>query len=102
MQALEPAINAIPLEPQIAFAELGQIKLGDHDLPAVLGRAAELARQTLPGTADVSVTIIDADQATTAAFTGQNAWASEPPACSGFAATSTPAASPAIRISRPA
>jgi GAF domain-containing protein len=73
MQALEPAITAIPLEPQIAFAELGQIKLGDHDLPAVLGRVAELARQTLHGAADVSVTIIDADQATTAAFTGKRA-----------------------------
>jgi GAF domain-containing protein len=72
-QALETVITAIPLEPQTAFAELGQIKLSDHDLPAVLGRIAELARQTLPGAADVSVTIIDADQATTAAFTGRRA-----------------------------
>ena len=64
-------MTAIPLEPHIAFAELSRIKLGDTDLPAVLGRVAELARQTLPGAADVSVTLIDADQASTVAFTGQ-------------------------------
>ena len=64
-------MTATPLEPHIAFAELSQIKLGDTDLPAVLGRVAELARQTLPGAADVSVTLIDAGQASTVAFTGQ-------------------------------
>ena len=44
-----------------------------------------------------------AGQATRAAkpTPAQNAWLSEPPACSGFAATSTPAAPPTIRISRP-
>ncbi|HEX9064917.1 MAG TPA: GAF and ANTAR domain-containing protein [Streptosporangiaceae bacterium] len=63
----------MPLEPQAAFAELGRIKLGDHDLAAVLSRVAEVARQTLPGAADVSVTILDADRAATAAFTGQRA-----------------------------
>jgi len=72
-QALEPVITDILLEPHIAFAELARIKLGDQDLPAVLTRVAELARQTVPGAADVSVTIIDADQAATAAFTGQRA-----------------------------
>ena len=63
-------MTATPLEPHIAFAELSQIKLSDTDLPAVLGRVAELARQTLPGAADVSVTLINAGQATTAAFCG--------------------------------
>ena len=64
----------MPLEPQVAFAELGQIKLGDGDLHAVLGRVAELARRTLPGAVAASVTLIEADRAYTAAFTGPLAW----------------------------
>ena len=68
-------MTATPLEPHIAFAELSRIKLGDTDLPAVLGRVAELAKQTLPGAADVSVTLINAGQASTVAFTGQLALA---------------------------
>ena len=68
--ALEPVITEIPLEPHVAFAELGQIKLGEGDLRAVLGRVAELARQTLPGVVGASVTLIESDRAYTAAFTG--------------------------------
>jgi GAF domain-containing protein len=69
-RALEPAITEVPLEPHIAFAELGQMRLGEDDLRAVLGRVAELARQTLPGVVGASVTLIESDQAHTAAFTG--------------------------------
>jgi GAF domain len=69
-RALEPVITEIPLEPQVAFAELGQMRLAEGDLRAVLGRVAELARQTLPGAAGASVTLIESDQARTAAFTG--------------------------------
>ena len=47
------------------------MKLDESDLQAVLGRVAELAKQTLAGTADASVTLIDSDRAYTAAFTGQ-------------------------------
>jgi len=47
------------------------MKLGERDLHAVLGRVAELARQTLPGVAGASVTLIESDRAFTAAFTGQ-------------------------------
>ena len=68
--ALEPVITEIPLEPHVAFAELGQMRLGDGDLRAVLGRVAELARQTLPGAVGASVTLIESDRAHTAAFTG--------------------------------
>jgi hypothetical protein len=46
--ALEPVITEIPLEPHIAFAELGQMRLGEDDLRAVLGRVAELARRPCP------------------------------------------------------
>jgi GAF domain-containing protein len=69
--ALEPVISATPLDPLAAFAELGRMKLGERDLQAVLGRVAELARQTLPGVAGASVTLVESDRAFTAAFTGQ-------------------------------
>ena len=59
----------MPLEPHVAFAELGRIRLAEADLNAVLGRVAELARQTLPGAAGASVTLVGSDQAYTAAFT---------------------------------
>jgi GAF domain-containing protein len=55
----------------VAFAELGRMKLGERDLRTVLGRVAELARQTLPGMAGASVTLVESDRAYTAAFTGQ-------------------------------
>ena len=57
----------------MAFAELGRMKLGEMDLDAVLGRVAELARQTLPGTAGASVTLVESGRAFTAAFAGQTA-----------------------------
>jgi GAF domain-containing protein len=47
------------------------MKLGESDLRAVLGRVAELARQTLPGIAGASVTLVEFDRAFTAAFSGQ-------------------------------
>src|SRR5580700_8987630 len=47
------------------------MKLGESDLKAVLGRVAELARQTLPGMAGASVTLVESDRAFTAAFAGQ-------------------------------
>ena len=55
----------------MVFAELGRMKLGERDLQAVLVRVAELARQTLPGTAGASVTLVESDRAFTAAFAGQ-------------------------------
>jgi GAF domain-containing protein len=51
-------------------AELAQLKLGQGDLHDVLDRVAELARQTLPGAADASVTLVEPDRAYTVAFTG--------------------------------
>ena len=47
------------------------MQLGDSDLQAVLGRVAELARQTLSGMVGASVTLVQSDRAYTAAFTGQ-------------------------------
>ena len=64
-------ITAGALDPLVAFAELGRMKLDEGDLQAVLGRVAELARQTLPGMAGASVTLVESDRAFTAAFAGQ-------------------------------
>jgi GAF domain-containing protein len=62
-----------PLEPQAAFLELGQIRFDNTDLDGVLMRVAELAKRTVPGTADVSVTLVDGAGPSTAAFTGPDA-----------------------------
>jgi GAF domain-containing protein len=64
-------ITGTPLDPLVAFAELGRMKLAESDLQAVLGRVAELARQTLPGVVGASVTLVESDRAFTAAFAGQ-------------------------------
>src|SRR5579863_3896201 len=64
-------ITGTPLDPLVAFAELGRMKLGESDLRAVLGRVAELARQTLPGMAGASVTLVESYRAYTVAFSGQ-------------------------------
>lgn len=64
---------ALPLEPQAAFLELGQIRFDNTDLEGILLRVAQLAKQTVPGTADVSVTLVRDQKAFTAAFTGQDA-----------------------------
>ncbi|HEX8344804.1 MAG TPA: GAF and ANTAR domain-containing protein [Actinoplanes sp.] len=60
-----------PLDPVEAFAALGNIRLGETDLDGVLARVADLAKQTIPGTTDVSVTLIRGKDAHTAAFTGE-------------------------------
>jgi GAF domain-containing protein len=53
-----------------ALAELAMIKYGDTDLEQVLHRVATLARQTLPGAGEVSVTLVPERGPYTAAFTG--------------------------------
>ena len=61
--------------PSHALAELGRIDLREHDVAAVLGRIAEVAKQTIPGTAEASVTLVEAGEARTAAYTGSIALA---------------------------
>jgi GAF domain-containing protein len=60
-----------PLEPKDAFGRLGQMKLGETDLKGVLDQVAQLAKRSLPGADEVSVTLISAKDAHTAAATGQ-------------------------------
>lgn len=64
-----------PLDPMQAFAELGQLRLGEGDLRHVLTRIAELAKAAITGADEVSVTLLAADGAGTPAFTGELALA---------------------------
>jgi GAF domain-containing protein len=59
-----------PLEPSDAFARLGSIKLTETDLDSVFAQIAELAKRTVPGAAEVSVSLVGGKAAHTAAFTG--------------------------------
>ena len=59
------------LEPQEAFRQLGRLPLGELPLSQVLARVAELARDTIPGADEVSVTLLQGDAARSVAFTGQ-------------------------------
>jgi GAF domain-containing protein len=69
-QRCSPMTSLEPLDPAAAFAELGRIKLSETDLDHVLSRVAELAKRTLPGASEVSVTLVRGDKARTVAFTG--------------------------------
>jgi GAF domain-containing protein len=64
-------MNHQPLDPTAAFGELGRIKLAETDLDGVLARVSELAKQTLEGASEVSVTLVRSKCAHTAAFTGE-------------------------------
>src|SRR4051794_16888929 len=59
-----------PLDPRVAFAELSKIMLSEQQLSDVLGRVAALAKQTITGAADVSVTLMDDGHVSSVAFTG--------------------------------
>ena len=58
------------LEPQEAFLRLGRLDLASTPLGRVLQQVAELARDTVPGADEVSVTLLDGEEARTAGFTG--------------------------------
>jgi GAF domain-containing protein len=60
-----------PLEPADAFEQLGRTKLGETDLNGVLDQVAHLAKRTLAGANEVSVTLVTGKNAHTAAYTGQ-------------------------------
>jgi GAF domain-containing protein len=58
-------------QPQDAFAELARITLADHSLAHVMDKVAALAKRTIPGASEASVTLLDRGRASTVAFTGQ-------------------------------
>src|SRR3954471_10369739 len=57
-------------DPRTAFAELSKIMLGAQPLSQTIARVAELAQQTIPGAADVSVILLQQEQVSTVAFSG--------------------------------
>ena len=59
-----------PLDPVSALAELGRINFGSTELGEVLSRVTVLARSSLSGAAEVSITLVRSDEPYTAAFTG--------------------------------
>jgi GAF domain-containing protein len=63
------------MEPADAFAQLGRIRLSETDLDGVFHRIADLAKRTIPGASEVSVTLVPAKGAYTPAFTGDLALA---------------------------
>jgi len=58
------------VDPIHAFAELGQIKFSETSLSDTLAHVSGVAKRTIPGAAEVSVTLVQACRASTAAFTG--------------------------------
>jgi GAF domain-containing protein len=61
----------LPPDRYAAFAELSRIMLTTQSLQSTLRRIAELARQTVVGAIDVSVTMLDSGRPTTVVFTGE-------------------------------
>jgi len=59
------------IDPSAAFAEMGRINLAENDLHGVLSRVAVLAKRTVPGADEVSVTLVRKGSAETAAYTGE-------------------------------
>ena len=57
-------------DPAPAYAELARIVLGGQPVNSVMQRIAELARDTIPGAKDVSVTLITRGRARSVAFAG--------------------------------
>lgn len=68
---LEPTPETPPRDPRAAFAELSRIELGKQPLGGVLGRIAELAKHTIPGITEASVTLLQGETVSTVAFTAQ-------------------------------
>jgi GAF domain-containing protein len=59
-----------PIDPLLAFAELGRFKLSETTLDDALDRVATLAQRALPGAGEVSITLVREQGPYTAAFTG--------------------------------
>jgi len=68
-------MGEIPLEgtlvPETALDRLGRIRLADHSMRSLLEEVAELARESLPGNPETSVTLLTGDHPSTVVFTGE-------------------------------
>ena len=63
--------HVAPMDPHQAFAELGRIRLADVTIDTLLDRVAQLAKRSIPGASEVSVTLLHGNNPQTAAFTGE-------------------------------
>lgn len=59
------------IDPLDAFAELARLEVAAVDFLDVLGRVTELAKQAVPGAAEVSISLLEEGDPMTAAFTGE-------------------------------
>ncbi len=67
--------HAQHMQPIDAFAQLGRIRLSETSLNDVFQQVADLAKHTVPGAGEVSVTLVQNKAAQTPAFTGDLALA---------------------------
>jgi GAF domain-containing protein len=58
------------MDPSMAFAELGRIRLETTTVDGVLQTVADLAQRAIPGAEEVSVTLVRGRHPSTAAYTG--------------------------------
>jgi GAF domain-containing protein len=56
--------------PEAALEQLGRIRLTDHSMRSLLAEIVRLAQQSLPGSSEVSMTLLTGDRATTPVCTG--------------------------------
>jgi GAF domain-containing protein len=63
------------MEPSEAFAQLGRIQLSETSLDGVFQQISDLAKRTIPGVSEASVTLLNGRGGRTAAFTGHLALA---------------------------
>jgi len=70
MDPTPPEPSAVPRDPRAAFAELSRIMLSAQPLSGTLTRIAEIAKDTIPGAAEVSVTLMQEGAVSSIAFSG--------------------------------
>lgn len=94
-----------PIDAQAAFDELARLVLADQTMDGLLNRIAVLAQGVVPGAAEVSVSLVTKDKATTVASTGQLAtalderqYAEDSGPCVDAARTGTVSSIPDMRI----
>lgn len=71
MSATDTHAAPRPVDPRDAFAQLARMTLDKESMDSVLHKVAGLAKQTISGVAEASVTLVLSDTAETAAFTGR-------------------------------
>jgi GAF domain-containing protein len=67
---VDPSATGGPIEPDGGFLELARLDLSALSLTEAMSRVAAVAKTTLPGAHEVSVTLVEGDRARTVAFTG--------------------------------